>query len=367
MPPPDEPKAPLPEPFAPKGPLLSRLPVRPPPPLRPRLFPDEARFALRLSLLAGGAELSAWVWLAALLASGSGRGLPRAALVAGAAGLAALRGARPLWAQLGTRVPRTALAFALLSVALVADGAALLSLSLLPFPGPIALAAAAFACLVAPGDLAASCAADAITVERRAAAYSWLDMAQGLGLAAGLAVGASWPRLAPAASAAGLFLAGLGVPDLRGRGTPRSAWPWSAYLEAVRTPLGRELGALAFAAAGLACLSLPLSRGFAWLAPAAGMIFAARAEPRAPNAVALPRLLAATSLLAALLALAAPAALGPAAVQLALLALGAAASAVPASVARASPEMERPLLASLAWVALFAGGAAALGARAALG
>ncbi|TMA28123.1 MAG: hypothetical protein E6J78_07485, partial [Deltaproteobacteria bacterium] len=55
----------LPEEFAPTGPKLSKLPVRPPPPLRPALFSDEARFALRLALLAGGTELAAWAWIGA--------------------------------------------------------------------------------------------------------------------------------------------------------------------------------------------------------------------------------------------------------------------------------------------------------------
>jgi glutamine synthetase len=93
------------------------------------------------------------------------------------------------------------------------------------------------------------------------------------------------------------------------------------------------------------------------------MIFAARAESRAPNAVALPRLLAAVALAAAVLGLCAPLAprlLPQVSGQLALLALGAAASALPASVARAAGEMERPLLASLSSACLFAGAAAAL-------
>jgi len=81
----------LPEEFAPKGPKLSKFPIR------PRLFPDEARFALRLALLAGGAECAAWVLLAA--------GGAHRAIIA----LAALRLLKPLWAKLGTRLPRAAI------------------------------------------------------------------------------------------------------------------------------------------------------------------------------------------------------------------------------------------------------------------
>jgi hypothetical protein len=328
--------------------------------VRPRLFPDEARFAVRLSLIAFGTELAAWVWLAALLAAAPAH---RGAFIPLAAGLAALRALRPVWAWLGTRVPRSAVAFPLISLALVADGAALLAMPLYPFPGAYALIAAAFASLPALGDLAASCAADAITIERRAAAYSFLDVAQGIGVGLGIAVGASSPRLAPAAAALGLFLAGLGIPELRDRGTPRSAWPLALYRDVARSALGRELCALSFAIGGLGALALQFAFGFGWLAPFAGMIFAARAESRAPNAVALPQLLAAVALAAALLGLCAPLAprlLPQVSGQLALLALGAAASALPASVARAAGEMERPLLASLSSACLFAGAAAAL-------
>ncbi|GAC1552349.1 MAG: hypothetical protein NVS2B9_17710 [Myxococcales bacterium] len=112
---------------------------------------------------------------------------------------------------------------------------------------------------------------------------------------------------------------------------------------------------------------LPAAPAAAFLAPIAGLIFVARAEPRAPNAVVLPRLLAGVALLAALVLLAEPR--GPrlaavAAAQLALLALGAAASALPAAVARAAPELTRPVCSSLVSSALFTGlcAAAALGA-----
>ena len=54
----------LPEEFAPTGPKLTRFSIQPAPPVRPRLLADEARFAARLSLLAGGAELAAWIWFA---------------------------------------------------------------------------------------------------------------------------------------------------------------------------------------------------------------------------------------------------------------------------------------------------------------
>ena len=50
----------LPEQFAPEGPKLSRFRIVPPPPLRPRLLPDEAKFAFRLSVLSGCAEFAAW-------------------------------------------------------------------------------------------------------------------------------------------------------------------------------------------------------------------------------------------------------------------------------------------------------------------
>lgn len=356
---------PLPEPFAPTGPRLSRFAIRPAPPLRPRLFPDEARFTVRLSLLVFGTELAAWTWIAALL---TGAQPPlRGPAAAGALALVALRLLRPLWALAGTRIPRNGVAFALVCLALVADGAALLAPPGLPFPSGVALAAAACCGLPALGDLAASCVADAITVERRAAALSWLEMGQALGAALGLGLGVGAPRLAPTVAAAGLFLTGLGVPDLRDRGTPRSAWPLSLYVEAARMPLGRELCALAFAIGGLAALVLPSSAGAAaFLAPLAGMIFVARAEPRAPNAVVLPRLLAGVALLAGLLVLAAP--LAPrfaplVSAQLALLVLGAAASALPASVARAAPELTRPVCSSLVACALFGG----MGAAAALG
>jgi hypothetical protein len=361
-----DPSGKLPEPFAPTGPKLSRFAIHPTA-IRPRLFPDEARFALRLSLLVFGTELAAVVWIAALLAGAQPALRTPAALAA--LGLWALRLLRPVWARAGTRAPRNGIAFALLCLALVADGAALLSPPIAAFPSGVALVAAVCCGLPALGDLASSCVADAVTVERRAAAFSWLEMGQGLGAALGLGLGAAAPRLAPAIAAGGLFLTGLGVPDLRDRGTPRSAWPLSLYAEVARTLLARELCGIAFAIGGLAGLVLPAASGAAAvLAPLAGMIFVARAEPRAPNAVVLPRLLAGVALLAALLLLfsgpRAPRFAPLVAAQLALLVLGAAASALPASVARAAPELTRPVCSSLVASALFTGlcAAAALGA-----
>jgi hypothetical protein len=360
-----DPSGQLPEPFAPTGPRLSRLPVRPAPALRPHLFRDEARFALRLSLLVFGTELAAWVWIAALLAGATHALRTHAALAA--LGLGSLRLLRPLWALAGVRAPRNRVAFALVCLALLAAGAALLAPPFADFPPGIALAAAVCCGLPALGDLASSCVADAITIERRAAAFSWLEMGQGLGAALGLGLGAAAPRLAPSVAAGGLLLAGFFVSDLRDRGTPRSAWPLSLHAEVARTPLGRALCGLAFAIGGLAGLVLPAASGpTAFLAPLLGMIFVARAEPRAPNAVVLPSLLATVALAAAVLMIAGP--LAPwvtlAAAELALLALGAAASALPASVARAAPELTRPVCSSLVAGALFTGlcAAAALGA-----
>src|SRR3954462_877635 len=84
----------LPEEFAPTGPKLSRFPIQPAPPIRPRLFPDEARFALRLALLAGAAECAVWTILVSLADA-------RAVLL-----VAALRLLKPVWALAGTGLPR---------------------------------------------------------------------------------------------------------------------------------------------------------------------------------------------------------------------------------------------------------------------
>jgi hypothetical protein len=319
----------LPEPFAPTGGKLSRFRIVPPPPLRPRLLPDEAKFALRISLLAGCAEFAAWVWLA----HAGGRGA--------VLGWAALRVLRPLWSRVGTRVSRPAVAFVLLFVALLGASASLATVGQLFTLGLLAIA------LPAVGDLCASCAGDSITVERRSAAYSWLDMGQGLGGALGLAVGASFPRAAAVASAVALLAASVGVPDLRDRGTPRSTWAPAAYLHVFRTPFGAQLCALVFFAAFFALQQpgRPHSPWMALLLPLAGMAIAARVDPFLSNAVVLPR--------AALIV----AALGWVVPPLRLLAIGALFAAVPASVARGAGEMERPVASSLAWSALAAGAA----------
>src|SRR5262249_28598760 len=108
---PDPPR--LPEEFEPTSPPLSRFRILPPPPLRPRLFPDEARFALRLSILAGCTELAAWAWLA------------RAGVHGAVLGWAAARLLRPVWSWLGTRLPRPAVAFALVFLGLAGTVASL--------------------------------------------------------------------------------------------------------------------------------------------------------------------------------------------------------------------------------------------------
>lgn len=319
----------LPEEFAPTGPKLSRFRITPAPPLRPRLFPDEAKFALRLSVLAGSTELAAWAWFA----HAGGRGA--------VLGWAALRLLKPLWAFLGTRVPRPAVAFALLFVAVAGAAASLLTVGQLFTAGLLAVA------LPAVGDLCASTAGDSITVERRSAAFAWLDMAQGLGAALGVALGTGFGGVAMVAGGAALLLAAVGVPDLHDRGTPRSAWSLAGYGHVVRSPFGAQLCALAFFGAFFA-LQRPREPFPVWAAlllPLAGMAIAARADPLFRNAVILPR---------AAVALAALGFLWP---PLRLVAIGALFAAIPASVARGAGEMERPLASSLAWSALAAGAA----------
>ena len=307
----------LPEEFAPTGPKLSRFPIRPAAPIRPRLFADEARFAGRLAMLCGGTELAAWVLLE-----------PRFALL-----WALLRLLRPFWAQSGTRASRPAIAIALLAASAV-------GIALSP-------AAGLWAALPALGDLAATAVADAITVERRPAAFAWLDIGHALGATTGVAL-AVWHReWAPVVALGGLALALPALRDLRDRGTPRSAWPLSLYASVLRTPLCAQLCVLCFACAGLAFLGGPQTK-WAALLPLAGMAVAARVEPRMPNAMWLPRIAA---------ALAAAGLLWP---PLGLFALGVLIAAVPAAVARAAGEMERPLQSSLAWMSLGAG--AAMGA-----
>jgi hypothetical protein len=319
----------LPQEFAPEGPKLSRFRIVPPGPLRPKLLPDESRFAARLSILVGCAEFAAWAWFAA-----TG---PHGALL----GWAALRLLKPFWAWLGTRLRRPAIAFALLFVALFGAVASLLT------AGQFATAALLAVALPAVADLCASCAADSITVERRSTAYAWLDMAQGLGAVLGLALGASFGVAASFAAAAAILIASVGVPDLHDRGTPRSTWRVEAYLDVLRSPFGSQMAALAFFGAFLAMQ--PLVKPFppwAGLAlPLVGMAISARVEPHMPNAVMLPRMVVAV------------AAAGLFAPPLRLLAMGALFAAIPASVARGAGEMERPVASSLAWSALALGAA----------
>ena len=318
----------LPEEFAPKRPKLSKFPIQPAPPIRPRLFPDEARFALRLSLLAGATEFAAWAWLAA-------HGGRRAVLA-----LAALRLLRPVWARLGTRLPRPAIAFALLFAALFVGAVA-------PHT-PLAIAAAG---LPALGDLCASTIGDAVTVERRAAGYAWLDMAQALGAALGLIAGAAFPPHVHLVAGAALIIFSLGIIDLRDRGTPRSAWPFAAWVAAFRTPIGWQL-TLAAGVVGLASAEKKNFFSFlpaGWVWHVLGMVVTARMEPWMRNAIWLPRL-------AALLAVAGRIA-GWA--PLGLLGLGMMFAAIPAAVVRGAGEMERPIVSSWAWSALITGAALA--------
>lgn len=321
----------LPEPFAPTGPKLSRFPIRPAAPIRPHLFPDEARFALRLAILAGATECVAWAWLASAEP-------PRRWLLA----LAAVRFLKPLWAGIGARAPRPAVALALLLVAFLGAARNLLT----PLAGGL-LAQLSLAAIGLPAlaDLGASCIADSVTVERRAAAYAWLDLAQAVGAALGVALG-PWAAMA---SIAILPLASLSLPALRDRSTPRSAWAPGSYLLVLRAPLTRQLALLSFLGGAFA-MAGP-SRASTWLTPLltlGGMSIAARIEGRMPNAIWLPRIAA--------LAAAAGWLLPP----LRTVALGAMLVAIPAAVARGAGEMERPLASSLSWSALFAG--AALGA-----
>ena len=316
----------LPEEFAPTGPKLSKFPIRPAPPIRPHLFADEARFALRLAIAAGATEFAAWTGL--LLST------PRPhAWAAAVVALLVLRLLKPFWARLGTRLPRPAIAFVLLAAALAA--------AVTRQPGLLWLAG-----LPALADLCATCIADSVTVERRSAAFAWLDMGQALGGVCALALASSFPAMAAPISIAMLALAFVGVRELHDRGTPRSSWPLAAYASVLRSPLCAQLAALAFVTAALG--SHPLRTGPPWLAlmaPFAGMAVAARIEPRMPNAVLLPRL-------AVLLALA-----GLSWAPLGLFAVGAIFAAIPAAVARGAGEMERPLVSSLAWSSLIAGAA----------
>ena len=286
----------LPEEFAPTGPKLSKFPIRPAPPVRPRLFSDEARWVLQLAVLAALSECVVWssrwpVWLVA--------------------GIAVLHLTRPLWAQLGTKLPRPA-------IAIVA--------------------------LPATGDLLASAVGDAITVERRATAYAWLDIGQGIGAALGLCVGLTglaWQLVAVVALAIAMVLAR----SLRDRGTPRSTWPLAAYASTLRTPLGAQLAILAALCGGLGFHLVGLPWWASMGAIVIGMALAARIEPMLPNAIWLPRIA---------VAFAAAGLVWP---PSRLLAMGMMFVAIPAAVARGAGEMERPIASSLAWSALFLGAA----------
>ena len=319
----------LPEQFAPTGAKPSHFRVVPSPPLRPTLLPDEARFALRLSVLSGCAEFAAWAWFAHAGDKGA------------VLGWAALRLLKPVWAWTGTRFPRSVVAFSLLLLALFGVAASLLTVGQLFTAALLAVALPAF------GDLCASCAADGISVERRSAAFAWLDMAQGLGGATGVALGASFPRVAAIVSVAALLAASIGVPDLQDRGTPRTTWTLAAHEHVLHSRFGAHLVALAFFGGFFAMQqpSRPHSTWMALLFPLAGMAIAARADPHMPNAVLLPR----AAVLVAVAGLFLP--------PLRLLALGALFAALPASVARGAGEMERPVASSLVWSALGLGAA----------
>ncbi|HEY5677098.1 MAG TPA: hypothetical protein VIR81_09940, partial [Myxococcales bacterium] len=226
-----------------------------------------------------------------------------------------------------------------LFVAVAGAAASLLTLGQLFIAGLLAVA------VPAVGDLCASCAGDSITVERRSAAFAWLDMAQGLGAATGLALGLALPGPALVAGAAALLVGSTAVPDLRDRGTPRSSWPLAARLHVLRSPFGAWLAPSAFACGLFGMLSRAPLPPWAVLWLLAGMALAARLEPRMPNAAVLPRLAALA------------AALGWFLPGLRLLGLGAMFAAIPAAVARGAGEMERPVASSLLWSALSAGAA----------
>jgi hypothetical protein len=319
----------LPEPLAPPAPKASRFRVVSSPPLRPALLPEEARFALRLSVLTGCAEFAAWAWFAQAGAKG--------AVLA----WAALRLLKPVWAFVGTRFARPAVAFSLLLLALFGVAASLLTVGQLFTAALLAVALPVF------GDLCASCAGDRISVERRSAAYAWLDMAQGLGGVAGVALGASFPRFAAVVSVAALLAASTGVPDLQARGAPRTTWTPAAYEDVLQSKFGARIVALAFFGGFFAMQqpSRPHSTWMALLFPLAGMVIAARLDPRVRNGVALPG----GAVLVAVAGLFLP--------PLRLLALGALFAALPAAVARGAGEMQRPVASSLAWSALSLGAA----------
>src|SRR5437763_784758 len=114
----------LPEQLAPTGPKHPRFRVVPSA-LRPTLLPDEARIALRLSVLTGCAEFAAWAWFA--------QAGDKGALL----GWAALRLLKPIWAWTGTRFPRPTVAFLLLLLALFGGAASVLTVAQLFAVAPV--------------------------------------------------------------------------------------------------------------------------------------------------------------------------------------------------------------------------------------
>lgn len=362
----------LPEEFAPTGAKLSKFPIRPAAPVRPRLFADEAGFVLRLAALLAVTEFIAWWFMVRTW---------REPLAVSAA--AVLRSAKPAWAWLGTRVARPVIAVSLVSVAVL--GTAVWIARLWSRQTDVVTAAdhvisvVMIASLALPslGDLCATCVADAVTIERRATAYAWLDMGQAVGALCGIAIGpVFWAAVDHPSIFRAIFFgawvvvistAALAVGALRDRGTPRSAWPLGAYVAVLRSPLVRVLAPVSALAAALAVKSLhtvPLAvwdgsppfresalRGmspwFEALAPVAGMVIAARAESRMPNATTLPWAALVCAAVGCCLAVS----------PIALFGLGVMFVAVPAGIARAAGEMERPIASSLAWSALFLGAA----------
>ncbi|HUJ25957.1 MAG TPA: hypothetical protein VLW85_08070 [Myxococcales bacterium] len=312
----------LPEQFAPTGPKLSRFPIRPAPPIRPHLFADEARWVFRLVALVGVTEFVAWYAFGWTLVHER-----RTALLFAIAALA-----KPLWARLGVALGRAAVASTSLLLAL--------AFTIVSVQAPDASVAAFW--LPALADLVSSAAADAITIERRPAAFSRLEMGRSIGAAIGLAAGLSLPNAIAAAAA--LILAVALTRALRDRGTPRSTWPAAAWLHALRTPLGVQVVALSLVT-GLLLPRLQVPWWLAFALPLGGMILAARIEPLLPNATWLPRIAAGLALAGRLWP------------PLWLLATGMSFTAIPASAARGSGEMERPLVSSLAWSALILGAA----------
>jgi hypothetical protein len=277
---------------------------------------------------------------------------------------------KPLWAALGKRVPRPAIAAALLTLPLAAAlGVFVLAMAshtghpAWPHAQRLVYLGVASLGLPALMDLCSTMVADSVTVERRAAAYSWLEMGQSAGAGLGIAAAFSQDLMLISALAGALLLAIVGIPQLRNRGTPRSSWPMKQYVAALRSPIGLQLSVLAFFCTALAWTSAEAvfpgrfphaTRTLPWwalsLLPLFGMAIAARIEPFMRNAVWLPRiatLIAAASFFASF---------QPAGV----FALGMMLSALPAAVARAAGEMERPVVSSVTWSALTAG--AALGA-----